>query len=178
MKKLKLIFVIGIISVQFVAAQSWRATTTAIGFTAKMLGVRVDGKFKGFQGNIIFDSNNLNTASISGSVDAATIDTDNNLRNTHVKEKKEFFEVVKFPKLKMESTKIEKSGSGYLGTFNFTVKSITKTLKIPFTVDISGDKAVFKGNVKINRKDWGIGGNTLGMSNDVTLNLLINTTKI
>ncbi len=178
MKKIKLLFIVGLFSANFVGAQAWRATTTAIGFTAKMLGVRVDGKFKGFQGNIIFDANNLNNATISGSVDAATIDTDNNLRNTHVKEKKEFFEVVKFPKLKMESTKIEKSGSAYIGTFNFTVKTITKTLKIPFTVDISGDKAVFKGNAKINRKDWGIGGNTLGMSNDVTLNILINTTKI
>ncbi len=175
MKKLTLVF---ILFAQIVWGQNWRATTTAIGFNTKMMGVRVDGRFKGFQGNIVFDANNLTNASISGSVDAATIDTDNNLRNNHLKEKKEFFEVEKFSKIKMESTKIEKSGNGFIGTFNFTVKSITKTLKIPFTVDINGDKAVFKGNVKINRKDWAIGGNTLGMSTDVTLNILINTNKI
>ncbi len=158
-------------------AQTWKPVTTSFSFTTKMLGIKVEGKFKGFQGNIIFNPAELETASISGTVEANTIDTDNNLRNTHLKEKEEFFQVAKFPKIKMASTKIEKSGNGYIGTFNLTIKTITKSLKIPFTADISNDKLVMKGSTTLNRKDWKIGGNTMGMSSDVTLNLVINASK-
>lgn len=158
-------------------SQTWKPVTTSFSFTTKMLGIKVEGKFKGFQGNIIFNPAELETASISGTVEANTIDTDNNLRNTHLKEKEEFFQVAKFPKIKMASTKIEKSGNGYVGTFNLTIKTITKSLKIPFTADISNEKLVLKGTTTLNRKDWKIGGNTMGMSSDVTLNLTINASK-
>ncbi len=143
-----------------------------------MLGIKVEGKFKGFQGIINFNPNDLDNSIITGTIEANTLDTDNSLRNNHLKEKPEFFEVVKYPKLKMTSTKIEKNANGgYIGNFNFTVKAITKPLKIPFTVDIIGDKAVFKGSTKLNRKDWQLGGNTMGMSNDVTINITINSAK-
>ena len=78
-------------------------------------------------------------------MEANTIDTENNLRNTHLKDKDEFFEVLKFPKIKMASTKIEKSANGNICTFNLTIKSITKSLKIPFSVVIYNGKFVIKG---------------------------------
>jgi polyisoprenoid-binding protein YceI len=177
MNNIKLVIAIVLFSLNLGNAQVWKPVSTAMGFTIKMMGVKVDGKFKGFEGVINFNPENLATSVISGTVEAATLDTDNSLRNTHLKEKSEFFEVVKYPKLKMVSTKIEKTATGYLGTFNLTIKTITKQVKIPFVVDVKGDKASFKGTTKINRKDWNIGGNTLGMSSDVTINLVINTTK-
>lgn len=157
--------------------QNWKPVSTAFSFTTKMMGVKVVGKFKGFQGNIIFDEADLKNASISGTVEANTIDTDNDLRNKHLKEKSDFFEVEKFPKIKMSSSKIEKTATGYVGTFNLTIKSITKSIKIPFSADLTNDKISFKGIAQINRKDWSIGGNTFGMSSDVTLNLTINASK-
>ncbi|MES2794460.1 MAG: YceI family protein [Bacteroidota bacterium] len=177
MKNTIFVWLIVLLAVQMSLAQVWKPTSSSFGFTTKMLGIKVEGKFKGFQGIINFDPNELQNATISGTVEAATIDTDNSLRNTHLKEKSDFFEVVKFPKLKMSSAKIEKSAEGYIGNFNLTIKSITKTLKIPFTVNINNEKAVFKGSAKINRKDWNLGGNTFGMSNDVNINLLINAIK-
>lgn len=104
-----LIFIGGLLIVQSSFSQNWKPISTSFSFTTKMLGIKVEGKFKGFQGNITFNPVDLENASISGTVEANTIDTDNNLRNTHLKEKDEFFEVVKFPKIKMASTKIEKS---------------------------------------------------------------------
>lgn len=158
-------------------AQIWKPVSTAFSFTAKMLGIKVVGKFKGFQGNIIFNPADLENATISGTVEANTIDTENNLRNTHLKEKNEFFEVVKYPKIRMASTKIEKSGNGYIGTFKLTIKTVTNSLIIPFTADIANEKLVLKGSVNLNRKDWKIGGNTMGMSSEVTINLNINASK-
>ena len=177
MKNTKFVLLIALLATQISLAQVWKPTSTTIGFTTKMLGVKVEGKFKGFQGIINFNPDELEKATISGTVESATIDTDNSLRNTHLKEKSDFFEVIKFPKLKMSSSKIEKSAEGYIGIFNLTIKSITKTLKIPFTVNINNEKAVFKGSTKVNRKEWNLGGNTLGMSNDVNINLLINAIK-
>jgi polyisoprenoid-binding protein YceI len=171
------ILILLFVNLQNINAQNWKPVSTSFSFTTKMLGIKVDGKFKGFQGNIVFDESNLQNASISGTVDASTIDTDNSLRNSHLKEKEEFFEVAKYPKIKMVSTSIQKTASGYVGTFNLTIKSITKSIKIPFDVQMNGDKATFKGTTQVNRKDWKIGGNTVGMSSDVTLNLTINATK-
>ncbi len=177
MKTIKLIAILSFISIQTVFSQNWKPVTTSFGFMTKMLGVKVEGKFSGFQGSVIFDPEDLAKASISGTVEANSVDTENNLRNNHLKEKQEFFEVVKFPKIKMVSTKIEKNGKNYLGTFNLTIKSTTKALTIPFSAEIINDKIVLKGNTTINRKDWKIGGNTFGMTSDVVLNLTINAVK-
>ena len=157
--------------------QSWTPTAARTTFTAKMFGVRVVGNFKGFKGNINFDPANLAQSSISGSVDASTVDTDNSMRDGHLREKEDFFQVEKYPKISLKSTKIEKSGSGYVGTFDLTLKNVTKSLKIPFTFTESGSTATLEGSAKLDRTDWKFGGNTLGMSDDVKLDLKVNLKK-
>jgi polyisoprenoid-binding protein YceI len=156
-------------------SQSWQPVSAAVGFSLKMFGVSVEGKFKGLNVVIKFDPENLASNSIAATVDATTIDTDNTLRNRHLREKEDFFEVAKYPKISMKSTKIEKTANGYTGYFDMTIKSITKPVKVPFAFLSTGNKATFSGNFIVNRRDWAIGGNTLGMANDVTINLTINT---
>ena len=154
--------------------QSWTPTAARTAFTAKMFGIRVVGTFKGFKGNINFDPSNPAQSSISGSVDAATVDTDNSMRDGHLREKEDFFQAEKYPKITLKSTKIEKSGSGYVGTFDLTLKNVTKSLKIPFTFKENGTTATLEGSTELDRTDWKFGGNTLGMSDDVTLDLKVN----
>ena len=84
----------------------------------KMLGTSVNGNFKGFSGTLKFDANDLANSSLTGTVDASTVDTDNNLRNRHIREKEEFFNVAKYPKVKMKTTRIEKEGNNYVGYFD------------------------------------------------------------
>jgi polyisoprenoid-binding protein YceI len=170
-----LALIVGITTGTF--AQNWKPVTANVGFKIKMLGSTVDGKFKGFNGTVKFDPADLASASISGTVDASTIDTDSNLRNRHLKEKEEFFDVAKYPTLKMKSIKIEKDGANFVGTFDLTMKATTKSVKIPFTFKQDGDKAIFAGSTVINRKDWSVGGGTWGMGSDVTFSVTINTVK-
>lgn len=172
MRKFFLLAALALMSFSY--GQSWTSTAARTSFTAKMFGVRVVGNFKGFQGNINFNPNNLAQSSISGTVDAATVDTDNSLRDGHLREKEDFFQVEKYPKITLKSIKIEKSGSGYVGTFDFTLKNVTKSLKIPFTFQENGSTATLAGSTKLDRTDWKFGGNTLGMSDDVKLDLKIN----
>lgn len=155
-------------------AQQWRPVTAGVSFKIKMLGSTVDGKFKGFMGVIKFDTKDLNNASLVASVDVNTLDTENNLRNRHLKEKEDFFNVSKYPAIKMKSTKIEKVGDTYIGYFDLTMKETTKNIKVPFTFKQDGNNATFSGSTTINRRDWAVGGGTLGLSNDVIFTILVN----
>jgi polyisoprenoid-binding protein YceI len=161
-----------------VLAQNWKPVTAGVSFKLKMLGTTVEGKFKGFAGVLKFDANDLANSSLSASVDAATVDTDNNLRNKHLKEKPDFFNVAKYPLLKMKTTKIEKEGNNYVGYFDLTIKETTKAIKIPFTFKQEGDNATFKGSAVINRRDWAVGGGTWGMSDNVTFTILVNAVSL
>ena len=174
MKKiLILLLCVGIINVQS-WAQSWKPTAASVTFKVKMFGVMVEGSFKGFVGTMVFDPNNLANAMMMASVDARTLDTDNSLRNKHLREKEDFFDVAKYPSVKMKSVKFEKNGNGYFGYFDLTIKKTTKNVKIPFTFSQNGTTATFAGTVTINRRDWDVGGGTLGMNNDATIGIVVN----
>jgi polyisoprenoid-binding protein YceI len=172
MRKVFLLFALFAFNVSF--AQKWTPTTGTAKFSLKMLGLGVDGNFKGLKANIDFNPENPANSSIFASVDASTVSTDNSLRDTHMREKPEFFEVAKYPTLSLKSTSITKSGSSYIGTFNFTIKNVTKPVKIPFIFTQTGDKGTFVANFEINRKDWNFGGNTMGMSDKVKISLSLN----
>jgi polyisoprenoid-binding protein YceI len=174
-KSFILFFYLGLTNLVF--AQNWKPVTAGVNFKMKMLGTSVNGNFKGFSGILIFDPNDLANASLVGSVDASTIDTDNSLRDRHLKEKEDFFNVEKYPKLKMKTTRIEKDGNKYVGYFDLTIKAITKNVKIPFIFKQEGDKGTFQGSTVINRRDWAVGGGTFGMSDTVTFTITINSVK-
>jgi polyisoprenoid-binding protein YceI len=176
MKKV-LILILFVSLANTIFAQSWKPVTAGVSFKMKMLGTTVNGNFKNFSGILKFDPNDLANSSLIGTVDASTIDTDNNLRNRHLKEKEDFFNVAKYPKLKMKTTKIEKDGSNYIGYFDLTMKETTKNVKIPFIFKQEGDKATFQGSTVINRRDWKVGGSTFGMGDNVTFTITVNVIK-
>ena len=176
MKKI-LIFALFLSLTNTVFAQNWRPTTAGVSFKMKMLGTSVTGNFIGFVGTLKFDPNDLVNSSLVGTVDETTIDTYNKLRNRHLKEKEDFFNVAKYPKLKMKTTKIEKEGSNYVGYFDLTIKETTKNVKIPFIFKQEGDKATFQGSTIINRRDWAVGGGTFGMGDNVTFTITVNSVK-
>ena len=78
---------------------------SAVGFSVKHLMVsNVKGKFNNFDGNFSFDPKSKKISSLAGSAEAASIDTDNQKRDDHLKSP-DFFEASKFPKLTFEMTK-------------------------------------------------------------------------
>jgi len=173
-----LFFAICILAPNFTKAQTWNVLSSNMSFRASMFGADVEGTIKGFKGTVIFDPLHPESARISGSVDAATVFTNNSLRDRHLKEKDQFFEVARYPKISMRSAQIEKTTLGYTGTFDLTLKTITKSVMIPFTFQKKGANAIIKADVEINRKDWKFGGNTLGMSDKVKLNFELNLSPV
>ena len=59
---------------------------SAVGFSVKHLMVsNVKGKFNNFDGNFSFDPKSKKISSLAGSAEAASIDTDNQKRDDHLK---------------------------------------------------------------------------------------------
>jgi polyisoprenoid-binding protein YceI len=118
----------------------------------------VDGSLSGLKATINFDENKPATGSITASVDPKTIATGIELRNTHLREKEEFFNTSKYPLISFKSIKIKKNDSGgYVVTGNLTIKNITKQVDIPFTFTKTATGALFKGQFSIDAVNYTVG---------------------
>jgi len=152
-------------------------TKSAITFEIKNLGINTGGSLDGLQANIQFDPANLNAGVIEASVDVSTLNAGSDTKNNHLKSA-DFFDVAHFPKITMKSVSlIHKSGDNYVGRFNVTMKSKTKVIDVPFTYIETGNTGTFKGILKLNRLDFGVGEKSLVLSNDVTVNIEVGMTK-
>ena len=126
---------------------------------------------------IKFDQLKPEQGSIIATVDSKTVNDGNEKMDAHLR-KPEFFDVEKFPKITLQSTKIERKESiNYIGTFNLTMKGITKEVTIPFTFMKIPGKTEFKGTFKINRLDFGVGESSLTLSDEVEITLVVNVTE-
>ncbi|GGH16490.1 YceI family protein [Mucilaginibacter phyllosphaerae] len=151
-------------------------TKSKISFELKNLGIKTGGTIGGIQGDINFDPTNLAAGKIEATADVNTINTDNDMRDAHLK-KDDYFDVEKYPKMSLSSVSFKKSGKSYIGQFNLSIKGRTKAVEIPFSYVETTAGNLFKGSFKINRKDFAIGGNSMTMSDDVTINFEAEATK-
>lgn len=143
-------------------------------FVIKNFGINTGGTFDGVAGSITFDPANLSAASFNVTVDAKTVDTDIEARDNHLR-KAEYFDVEKYPKISFRSTKITATNKdGFLFMFGvITIKNVSKEISFPFTQTSKDDGILFKGDFKLNRKEFGVGGSSFSLSDDVSVQLSI-----
>lgn len=159
------------------AQTSKTITKSSVTFQIKNLGINVGGSFSGLKADINFDPEHLEISSIEASVQANTVNTDNETRDHHLKSDS-YFDVEKYPEIKMKSVSIKhNSGNNYSGIFNLTIKDKTNQVQVPFTYTENNDDGEFKGILKIKRTDYGVGGKSMVMSNDVTISVDVTTSK-
>lgn len=139
-----------------------------VGFVIKNLGLSVDGEFSGLMGSIQFDMENLSASKIEASIPVKSINTDIKKRDEHLKSD-DFFDVATYPNISFSSTSITSSKGGYKVVGNFTIKKTTKSVSIPFT--FSDNK--FVGKFEIDRRDYGVGGNSWTMGDKVKISFEI-----
>jgi polyisoprenoid-binding protein YceI len=145
---------------------------STIKFGIKNFGVGTGGEFKGIEGTIEFDKVNADKAVFIITVDAAKVNTDNDSRDSHLR-KEEYFNVAKFPKISFKSEKITSKGSGFTMSGSLTIKGVTKSITFPFTSVPKDDGYQFDGSFQINRRDFGVGGNSMVLGDNVTLTLSV-----
>lgn len=113
------------------------------------------GTIGGFAANIQFDPADLTASTISGTVEANTLNTENSTRDKHL-QSKDFFEVETYPHMSFKSTSIQAEGSSFIMTGLLQIKDVTREEKITFTY---GDK-LFSGTSIIQLKYYNVGGYT------------------
>jgi len=92
-----------------IKSQDWQIASNA---SVKFVGGDPSGEFSGLKGTISFDPNALSSAKFDVSIDVATINTGNGMKNTHAKSAM-WFDAEKYPVIKFTSTGISKTATGY-----------------------------------------------------------------
>ena len=153
--KLSKIFLLLLFSLStiIISAQTIDSSKSIVDFKIGAVGVfSVKGTFTGMQGDFNFNETNLNNSSFDICVNAKSIDTDNDKRDTHLRSD-DFFSVERYPSICYKSDSISKTSDGYNTTGSLTIHGVTKTVSIPFTYKNN----TFKGSIEINRFDYKIG---------------------
>ncbi|HLK27511.1 MAG TPA: YceI family protein [Puia sp.] len=151
--------------------------SSTVQFKVKNFGFNVDGSFKGLKGTIEFDPAKYSEAKFDVSIDANTIFTDNGMRDNHLREDG-YFDVKNHPRISLVSTKV--TGSNKAGTYfifgTLEIKGEKKEISFPFTATPVDGGFLFKGEFKINRKDFHVGGSST-ISDNVNVILSITAKK-
>jgi polyisoprenoid-binding protein YceI len=149
----------------------------SVTFKIKNAGMGVDGKFGAPICIINFDPTNLSKSKFSGVVVATSINTDNNGRDNHLR-KPEYFDVVKYPTIKIESVSFSEIGKGdYKAVCNITIKGVTKSVTIPFTYSEANGMIAMEGNFIVNRRDFGVGGKSIILSDNANIKIKVTGKK-
>jgi len=124
----------------------------------------VTGGFTKYDVQVNATGEDFTNANISFTADVASISTNNEQRDGHLRSA-DFFDAEKFPQITFQSTSFSKVGGDYELQGNLTIKGVSKPVKL--TVEYGGLgrdpwgnlKAGFTISGKINRTDWGLGWN-------------------
>jgi polyisoprenoid-binding protein YceI len=173
-----LLLLVGVIMTKLVSAQYKPVDQgSEIKFTVNNFGFGVDGSLKGLQGSIDFDPQNAAAGRFDVTIDASTVNTDNSLRDSHLRNDG-YFDVKNYPRIRLASTRLAPAGSpgNYTFTGQLTIKDKTKEVSFPFTAVSADGGMAFRGSFKINRKDFGVGG-TSTISNELAVSLNVMASK-
>src|SRR6266446_169764 len=155
-----------------------------------MMISNVKGQFANVTGVLTLDESDPTNSGIEASIEAASVNTRDAQRDTHLKSE-DFFHAERFPKLSFKSTRITRTGNGELAVArDLTIRGVTRN--VVFTVegptppakDPWGNTRVgLSATTKINRKDFGLTWNAaletggILVGDDVTITLDVQFVK-
>lgn len=186
MKKIIVLLLLCVSYLTMFAQTKWTVDNvhSSVKFTITHLVIsEVEGNFRSFSGSIVSKNPDFTDAAIDFTVDVKSINTDNEMRDNHLKSP-DFFSAEKFPQMTFKSTSFKKvSGNKYDLVGDLTMHGITKQVKFDVTYggsvkDAYGNlKAGFKATATINRFDYDLKWNALTeaggavVSQEVAINL-------
>lgn len=141
-------------------------THSSANFSIKhMMIAKVHGSFDKLSGVLNYDAQDVTKSSIEVSIEAASINTREAQRDTHLKSA-DFFDVEKYPALTFKSSQVEEDGDSLKVTGDLTIHGVTKSV----VLDVERPSQEMKdpwgqikigssGTTKIKRKDFGLNWN-------------------
>jgi polyisoprenoid-binding protein YceI len=138
------------------------AAHSEVAFTVRhMMVSKVRGRFDKFEGKIV-TGEKPEDSSVTASVDLASISTNNEQRDGHIRSA-DFFEVETYPTMTFTSTGIRNlEGDGFLLDGNLSLKGVTRP--VTFEAELNGigpdayggTRIGFSAIAEINRKDFNV----------------------
>jgi polyisoprenoid-binding protein YceI len=132
-----------------------------VSFTVRhMMVSKVRGQFGTFSGEIV-TGNDLADSSVTVTIDASSINTNNDQRDAHIRSA-DFFAVENHPTWTYRSTGVRADGDDLIVDGELTIKGVTRS--VPLAVEVGGFgpdayggiRAGFSGSATINRNDFGV----------------------
>nr|ASV46660.1 YceI like family [uncultured bacterium] len=159
-------------------------------FKVKHLGIStVTGRFRDFAGTITYDPQNPAAARARATIKTASIDTDNDRRDNHLRSA-DFFEAEKYPEITFTAGRLrEARGDGFKLDGTLTMRGVTR----PITLDVEKvgpargpdgrERMAFNATTTLDRTQYGLtwsrateaGGLVVG--NDVQIVLELETVR-
>jgi polyisoprenoid-binding protein YceI len=165
MKKLFALFIGMSFSCILMAQDNWTIDkeVSNIGFgVSHFLVNQTIGYFKDYDASLVAKTDDFNGATVSFTARTASVFTDNEERDHHLKSD-DFFDAAKYPEMKFMGTLIKKSGKNYILKGNLTIRDVTKPVSFPVTYNgrikdttFHAEKAGFVVNGSINRLEYGL----------------------
>ena len=132
----------------FIQSQDWKIADNS---SVKFDGGDPSGEFSGLKGTLKFDETDLAGSKFDVTLDVATINTGNGMKNTHAKSEK-WFDAAKYPTIEFTSSSIAKTATGYEAKGILNMHGVQKEIVLPFNFADN----VFTGNFEVNRLDYNI----------------------
>jgi polyisoprenoid-binding protein YceI len=135
---------------------------SSVTFSAKhMMVTTVRGSMKIRDFDLDFDPDDIVDSKVRVSLDAATIDTDNEQRDAHLRSA-DFLDVEQFPTIDFASTRIEPDGDDYRIHGDLTIRGTTRPVILEaeyggaVTNMQGGRSAGFSATTRVDREDFGL----------------------
>jgi polyisoprenoid-binding protein YceI len=135
---------------------------SSVGFTIRHIFSRVGGSFTDFSGTIMYDPNHPETSSVEATIKVASINTNNERRDNHLRSA-DFFDAEKYPQITFKSTGAKKQDEKLMVTGDLTMHGVTRRAVLPIEVLGVGTHpmskapvAGFAAELTVKRSDFGV----------------------
>jgi polyisoprenoid-binding protein YceI len=147
-----------------------------LAFTFVQEGSETKASFKQFTVALVYDEKNLATSSLDVKVQAASVFTDYEDRDSEIRGA-DLLSVERFPSIHYQAGSLEKTAKGIEAVGKLTVRDKTRDLRIPLVirkVTVGGNPGLeVTGSTQVNRLDYGVGqgdwSSTDTVKNDIKL---------
>lgn len=157
---------------------------SSVGFSVRHFVTPVPGRFRDFSATLRYDRDDPSRSTVEFRVKAASIDTDNDDRDAHLRSA-DFFDAARYPELTFASTGVRAlEPTRFEVTGDLSIHGVVRRVTLPVTLlglvrTPQGERIGFETSFVLDRKDYGItwnrvlegAGALLGDEVKVTLSL-------
>jgi len=142
-----------------VAAAEWSVDSVAssLGFIGSQSGKSFEGRFKNWQADIAFDPANPAAGHARVVIDMTSAVTGDRQKDISLPES-DWFDAKRTPQAIFAATGFTaKGGNRFEAVGSLSIRGMTKTVTLPFSLEIVNDVARAKGRLDLVRTDFGVG---------------------